>query len=319
MNWQGTLIKVLPPTFINGLRHGFRLGFHPTLRLKSAKTNKPSARQHPSVIDDYLANEVSLHRVAGPFASPPLPNLHISGCGAIPKRGQLGKWRLNVDLSSPSGFSVNDGIDPEEFSLQCIKVDQIILMVSKNGSGALMAKFDVEAVYRNIAVHPDDRFLLGMKWRGKYFVDLALPFGLRSALFIFNSVADMDEWILLQRHHLSYLLHYLDDFIAAGSPNSSQCSLNLQTALSVCQKLGLPLHPGKCVGPSTRLVVLGIELDSVEQYARLPEEKLLALRARRGQTTPQMFHWRVSIFFFKWRRLGMLSILGYLGWSLEPN
>ena len=57
-------------------------------------------------------------------------------------------------------------------------VDQIILMVSKYGPGALMAKFDVEAAYRNIAVHPEDRFLLGMKWRGKYFVDLALPFGL---------------------------------------------------------------------------------------------------------------------------------------------
>ena len=60
-----------------------------------------------------------------------------------------------------------------------------------------MAKFDVEEAYRNIAVHPDDRFLLGMKWRGVYFVDLALPFGLRSAPFIFNSIADMVEWILL--------------------------------------------------------------------------------------------------------------------------
>ena len=80
-------------------------------------------------------------------------------------------------------------------------------MASKYGSGVLMAKFDVEAAYRNIAVHPDDRFLLGMKWRGKYFVALALPFGLRSTPFIFNSVADMVEWILLHQHHLSDLLH----------------------------------------------------------------------------------------------------------------
>lgn len=164
---------------INGLRHGFRLGFRHTLRLKSAKTNKPSARQHLSVIDDYLANEVSLLWVAGPFASPPLPNVHISGFGVIPKKGQLGKLCLIVDLtSSPSGYSVNDGINPEESSLQYIKVDQIIRMASNYGSGALMAKFDVEAAYRNIAVHPDEHFLLGMKWRGKYFVDLALPFGL---------------------------------------------------------------------------------------------------------------------------------------------
>ena len=73
-------------------------------------------------------------------------------------------------------------------------------------------------------------------------------------------------------HHLSDFLHYLNDFINAGPPNSAQCATNLQTALSIFQKLGLFLYPGKCVGPSTRLVVLGIELDSVEQYARLPEE-----------------------------------------------
>lgn len=47
-----------------------------------------------------------------------------------------------------------------------IKVNEIIQMVAKYGPGALMAKFDVETAYRNIAVHPDDRFLLAMKWLG---------------------------------------------------------------------------------------------------------------------------------------------------------
>ena len=68
------------------------------------------------------------------------------------------------------------------------------------------------------------------------------------------------------------------DFITAGPPNSNQCSHNLQTAMSVCQTLGLPLHPNKCIGPSTRLVVLGIKLASLEQCAHLTEDKLLALR-----------------------------------------
>ena len=46
-----------------------------------------------------------------------------------------------------------------------IHLDQIINMIAKHGPGALMAKFDVEAAYRNIAVHPDDRHLQGMKDR----------------------------------------------------------------------------------------------------------------------------------------------------------
>ena len=263
---------------LQGLRRGFKLGFHSSQKLRSAKKNKPSAYLHSKVIDEYLATEVSMGRVAGPFSSPPLSRLHISSFGVIPKKGQPGKWRLIVDLSSPGGSSVNDGIDPDEFTLQYITVDQIIQMVSRYGPGALMAKFDVESAYRNIAVHPDDRFLLGMKWRGQLYVDLALPFGLRSAPFIFNSVADMVEWILLNRHRVSDLLHYLDDFITAGPPHSSQCLVNLSTALSVCKRLGLPLHPKKCVGPSTSLIVLGIELDSLHQVARLPADKLAALR-----------------------------------------
>ena len=78
-----------------------------------------------------------------------------------------------------------------------IKVDQIIQMVAKYGPGAIMAKFDVEAAYCNIAIHPADRYLPGLKWRGQYYVDLTLPFGLHSAPFIFSAVADMVEWILL--------------------------------------------------------------------------------------------------------------------------
>ena len=85
---------------LEGIQHGFRLGFRPSRRLRAAKTNKPSAAQNPKVIDDYLALEVSKCRVAGPFQSAPLPNLQISSFGVIPKKGQPGKWRLIVDLSS---------------------------------------------------------------------------------------------------------------------------------------------------------------------------------------------------------------------------
>ena len=139
-----------------------------------------------------------------------------------------------------------------------IHLDQIINMIAQHRPGALMAKFDVEAAYHNIAVHPDGRHLLGMQWRGQGFVDLALPFGLRSAPYIFNSVADLVEWILRNKYRVADLMHYLDDFITAGPADSLQCPQNLQTSLAVCRSLGLPLHPNKCVGPSTRLVVLGI-------------------------------------------------------------
>ena len=58
-------------------------------------------------------------------------------------------------------------------------------MVSCYGPGTLMATFDVESTYQNIPFHPDERFLLGMKWHGQFYVDLSLPFGLRSAPVFF--------------------------------------------------------------------------------------------------------------------------------------
>ena len=83
---------------------------------------------------------------------------------------------------------------------------------------------------------------------------------------------------LLHNHCLSDLLRYLDNFITVGPPQSSQCAYNLNTAVSVCHRLGLPLHANKFVGPATSMTILGIELDSVNQVAHLPEDKLLALR-----------------------------------------
>ena len=67
----------------------------------------------------------------------PFPcNLQISSFGVIPKKGQPGKWHLIVDLSSPGRFpSVNDGINPDEFTLHYLTVDQIICLVSCLGKG----------------------------------------------------------------------------------------------------------------------------------------------------------------------------------------
>lgn len=88
----------------------------------------------------------------------------------------------------------------------------------------------------------------------------------------------MVEWILVHSYHIPALFHYLDDFILAGPLDSPLCGHQLSTFLAVCRQLGLLLHPGKCVGPATVLIVLGIELDSVNQVARLPAKRLSDLQ-----------------------------------------
>ena len=94
--------------------------------------------------DRYISDEISAGKIQEASNS---QKVHTSPIGIIPKRNRPGKFRLIVDLSSPSGNSVNDGIDPELCSLKYASVSQTAEMVGRFGKGALMAKIDLRAAY----------------------------------------------------------------------------------------------------------------------------------------------------------------------------
>ena len=228
-----------------------------------------SATESTDVVEEYLFTEQAAGRVVGPLAPENVPFVQISPFGVIPK-SEPGKWHLIVDLSSPEGKSVNDGICKELCSLSYVRVDDIVPVIQRLGQGTLLAKLDVQAAYRTVPVHPDDRHLLGMVWKGRIYIDTTLLFGLRFAPKIFNSVADALEWVM-QARGVRNVAHYLDDY----SPRSMECAEDLEKALTVCRELGVPVASHKCVG---HLHALGIEVDTVELELRLPGEKLEKLR-----------------------------------------
>ena len=202
---------------------------------------------------------------------------HVSPYGVIPKPHQPGRWRLITDLSAPRGSSVNDGIDASLCSLSYARIDDAVAIALDLGAGCLLAKLDLHAAYRQVPVHPEDRPFLAVRWQDELFLDAALPFGLRSAPKIFSAVADAVLWIMA-RSGVSHGLHYLDDFLFLGNPGSDECARNLAIALSSCSSLGLPVAPHKVEGPSSTLVFLGIEIDTVSGILRLPADKLQRLR-----------------------------------------
>ena len=93
------------------------------------------------------------------------------------------------------------------------KFDKAIEMLQKLGKGTLMDKIDIRHAFRICPLRSEDHELLGTYWEGFYFIDVQLPFGLRTAVFIFNSFADALHWILQSKHLIEHLLHYLDDFL----------------------------------------------------------------------------------------------------------
>ena len=195
-----------------------------------------SATENASVVQSYLDKEVTLGRVVGPIDPCSIPvGTQLSPFGVIPKSGQPGKWRLIVDLSSPDGGSVNGGIEPELYSLQYLRLDEVVRRITRAGQGALLAKMDIESAYHMVSVHPGDRPLLGIQWKWEVFFDTRLSFGLRSAPKIFSAVADALQWSFKCRG-VTWVAHYLDDFITVGAPGRRECQVILDLMLSTCQR-----------------------------------------------------------------------------------
>ena len=73
---------------------------------------------------------------------------------------------------------------------------------------------------------------------------------------------------------VSWVAHYLDDYITLGPPGADTCAANLEAMLATCARLGVPTAPGKFEAPTSSLVFLGFELDTEVMEVRLPPQKL---------------------------------------------
>ena len=219
--WETHLTHHPDKTFVQyilqGIKYGFRVGYrYKAHRCIRANSNHPSAREHPAIISTALSEEINKGRLIGPLNIRDFPYVQISSLGAVSKK-HTEKFRLILDLSHPKGQSVNAGINKAVSSLSYIKVDDIVEQVLTLGKGCLLAKVDVESAFRNVPVHPDDRHLLGLVWENELYMDSVLPFGLRSAPKIFTAIADALEWVA-KNCGITFLEHFLDDYITAGAP-----------------------------------------------------------------------------------------------------
>jgi hypothetical protein len=255
---------------INGLTFGFDIGTSHTPSTPSRPKNHKSARDHPNEVTAAITKELRNGHMAGPFASPPWPNLHCSPLGAREKDD--GTYRLIMDRSYPSGDSVNDLISKEDFSVEFTGFDTAADMVRRQGRSCLMFKIDIKHAFRVLPIRPSQWILMGSEWLGYYFIDFRLPFCLRSSPCIFNRFADAVCWILQNIYKLSLTIHYSDDyFFIALQPGTA--NKDFETAIQAFKDLGLPVAIEKTVAPTTRLPFLGIELDSTDLSMSVPEEK----------------------------------------------
>ena len=212
-----------------------------------------------------------------------------------------------MHLSAPEGESINDFISRDQYTLHYATLDDAVRFLNHLGRGALMAKVDLKAAFRMIPVAKQDWDCLGIHWRGAFYVDKRLPFGLRSSPFLFNQFADALQWILQNNHGITHLLHYLDDYLIVGPPSSPDYHMHLNNMLAVCEHLGFPIATDKLEGPATCITFLGIAIDADRQELRLPADKLQALNLELAQ-------WLTAR---KTTKRNLLSLIGKLSFAAK--
>lgn len=106
--------------------------------------NHKSALENPSVIREYLAEEVSIGRMSGPLTASQV-EAELGGffvscpLGLVEKAGSPGNFRIIRDLSyqnKDDGYSVNDHLDAGDFPTKWGTASQVAEIVSPIRAGA---------------------------------------------------------------------------------------------------------------------------------------------------------------------------------------
>ena len=249
---------------------GVRVGFEGSNLGQTSRPNHASAFAHPDIITKSIQSEISKGRIKEIDSLP--ANYFCSPIGLTPKmlEGKQTGWRTIFDLSSPHGHSVNDGIPKEYGSLVYETLGNAIRLVAQAGKGAVMMKRDLKSAFRHVPIDPCDYWLLMFEWQGKFYVDMFLPFGLRTAPRIFNLFAEALHWIFDTLHEWN-VTHYLDDFLFVFPPGTDLSPHSLQFD-QVLSSFGLSKAAEKdsngCV-----VVHLGFEFNSSTMEVTLPPNK----------------------------------------------
>lgn len=264
---------------LNGFKEGFHLNYNGP-RVSFTAKNLISADMYKEETLSKLTKEVQLGRMLGPFNVKPISNLRVSPIGLVPKPDN--GWRLITHLSYPNKQGVNDFIDEDLCKVRYTSFDSVVDMISALGRSALIAKVDISQAFRLLRVNPEDFDLLGIMFDGKYYVEKCLPMGCSISCSLFEKFSTFLHKTVARETGLDSLDHYLDDFLFAGGANTHNCRILMDAFLEVASEMGVPIAENKTVGPTTNLIFLGLEIDTVLMLVRVPDKKIQKLKSLLG-------------------------------------
>jgi len=239
--------------------------------------NHKSTTAHTDIIKTSIASELNKGRIK--LLSKLSTHYFCSPIDLIPKKlnGIQFDWRTIFDLSFPESFSVNDGIPKEFDAISYESLNIAIRLIAEAGPMAVLMKRDLKSTFRHIPVSPLDQWLFIFEWNDKFYVDMFLSFGLRTAPRIFNLFAEALHWIFEELLKWK-ATHYLDDFLFIFPPGTDVSKLSKQYD-DILATMSLSGATEKNMDDHV-VTHLGFEFDTLKMEVRLPaNKKLRALQA----------------------------------------
>ena len=200
----------------------------------------------------FLDKEVRLGAMAGPFASQTFnPWCRTNPLMTRPKRASS-DLRVILDLSFPKGESVNSGISKEcldaaKFKLRLPSPMDLGRAMRAIGTECMLYKVDLSRACRQLRGDPLDRPLMGILWEDEFFVDLAIPFGLRHGASACQRVSVAAGKIAAHEAD-TRTEAYVDD--TGGVAMGTVADEHYRNILRVMEELGLQVAPDKCSPPA---------------------------------------------------------------------
>ena len=135
-----------------------------------------------------------------------------------------------------------------------------------------------------------DYTYVGLQWpypghsEPTYMHNTRLMFGARLSASSFNRLTQAVVRIMKLRGRGANVLVYCDDFFVTHK-QKEECRAIMNELMGVLRELGFAINYSKLIGPSTKIVFLGVEIDSVAHTLGLPVGKMAELIAE-GQRAP---------------------------------
>ena len=274
--------QVLLDKIVKDLVHGADIGCRGPFRNPGKSSNAPSAAKNGARVSDAIADWVQKKFAFGPVPLHEVPP-EAKFNGIMTREKPNGSVRIILNLSSPKGSAVNEGIDNSEFPATMSSTSKWVSSLWKAGKKCKMVKIDWADAYKHIAVRPEDINLQWFTWLGMAFQELCLIFGGVSSAGIFDRTAKLVLFIVIARSGIDRQLvcQHLDDCCAAGPAGSAVLERFDAEFFAVAEELGLKLasrdDPDKSFGPSTQGTVLGVYYDTISWTWAIPQDKLIKI------------------------------------------